>query len=226
MAKKKKKKRVLKIKNIIIILVILVLFGGLFYYFLNMPIKNIYISGNYVISDMDILTLADLDEYPSFVLTSGFGIEKKLLTNEYIESVDINKRLGNVIEINVNENRVIAIDMDGRAILSNGVITNNIYNNQDVPRLISYIYLDKVSEVAIKFSRIDSNILRQISEIEYSPVDVDMDRFLLYMNDGNLVYVTLTKIDKLNKYNDIKDELMDRVGVIYLDSGDYIEVKS
>ena len=74
MAKKKKKKRVLKIKNIIIILVILVLFGGLFYYFLNMPIKNIYISGNYVISDMDILTLADLDEYPSFVLTSGFGI--------------------------------------------------------------------------------------------------------------------------------------------------------
>ena len=28
------------------------------------------------------------------------------------------------------------------------------------------------------------------------------------------------------KYNDIKDELMDRVGVIYLDSGDYIEVKS
>ena len=52
-----------------------------------------------------------------------------------------------------------------------------------------------------------------------------MDRFLLYMSDGNLVHVTLTKINKVNKYNGIKDVLGDRYGVIYLDSGDYVELK-
>ena len=49
------------------------------------------------------------------------------------------------------------------------------------------------------------NVLRQISQIEYSPVAVDEERFLLYMNDSNLVYITLTKIDKLNKYDKIKE---------------------
>ena len=45
------------------------------------------------------------------------------------------------------------------------------------------------------------------------------------MNDGNFVYITLTKIDKMNKYSDIKDELVDKKGIIYLDSGDYVEIK-
>ena len=46
------------------------------------------------------------------------------------------------------------------------------------------------------------------------------------MNDGNVVHVTLTKIDNLNKYNDIKDELGGKRGTIYLDSGNYVELKS
>ena len=45
------------------------------------------------------------------------------------------------------------------------------------------------------------------------------------MNDGNLVYITLTKINKLNKYNQIKDKMNNQTGIIYLDSGDYIELK-
>ena len=45
------------------------------------------------------------------------------------------------------------------------------------------------------------------------------------MNDGNLVYITLTKITKINKYNSIYSEMEGKKGIIYLDSGDYIEVK-
>ena len=45
------------------------------------------------------------------------------------------------------------------------------------------------------------------------------------MNDGNYVYITLTKITKLNRYNSIKDELDGAKGIIYLDSGDYVEIK-
>ena len=45
------------------------------------------------------------------------------------------------------------------------------------------------------------------------------------MNDGNLVYVTLPKITKINKYNSIYSGLEGKKGIIYLDSGDYVEVK-
>ena len=46
-----------------------------------------------------------------------------------------------------------------------------------------------------------------------------------YMDDGNLVYITLTRIDKLNKYNKIKNKISGKTGIIYLDSGDYVELK-
>ena len=45
------------------------------------------------------------------------------------------------------------------------------------------------------------------------------------MNDGNQVYITLGKVTKINKYNSIYSRLEGKKGIIYLDSGDYIEVK-
>ena len=41
------------------------------------------------------------------------------------------------------------------------------------------------------------------------------------MSDKNKVYITLTKIEKMNKYNKIKDALEGNSGIIYLDSGNY-----
>ena len=95
---------------------------------------------------------------------------------------------------------------------------------RDLPVLINDISSIKES-FAKGFSKVDNDTLSKISQIEYSPVAVDQERFLLYMNDGNLVYITLTKIEKLNKYTSIYQEMEGKKGIIYLDSGDYIEVK-
>ena len=45
------------------------------------------------------------------------------------------------------------------------------------------------------------------------------------MTDSNYVYITLSKIDKVNKYNSIVQKLENKKGIIYLDSGDYVEIK-
>ena len=45
------------------------------------------------------------------------------------------------------------------------------------------------------------------------------------MVDKNYVYVTLSKIDKINKYKLIVDQIDTNKGIIYLDSGDYVEIK-
>ena len=81
---------------------------------------------------------------------------------------------------------------------------------------------DRFSE---KFALINNDIMLKISEIEYSPNDVDKERFTLYMNDGNMVYITLGKITKVNKYNSIYSKMEGKKGIIYLDAGDYVEVK-
>ena len=226
MAKKKKKKRVFKIKNIMILLMFLCIVVGLSYYAVTMPIKNIYIKGNKIISDNEIIQTSSLYEYPSFLLTKKSEIKKKLEKNQYIKEVKIYKKLGNIIEIEVIEYQAIAITIEENIILASGEILENTYGLTDVPIMINTIDNPEVSKnFAKKFGQIEENILRQISQIEYSPVEVDKDRFLLYMNDGNLVYITLTKINKLNKYNQIKDKLNGELGIIYLDSGNYVELK-
>ena len=45
------------------------------------------------------------------------------------------------------------------------------------------------------------------------------------MSDGNMVYITLPKAENLNKYNEIKKELEGKKGILYLDSGNYFEIK-
>ena len=205
---------------------VLVVIALIIYYVINMPIKNIYIKGNKIVSDNEIINMSNLDEYPSFLLTNRYELKKKLKLNNYIKDVDISKRLGNVIEIEVNEYKVICTTSGGKVIIEDGSILENTYGLSDVPILVNEISdKDILNNFTEKFSNIDTDILRQISQIEYSPVEVDKDRFLLYMNDGNLVYITLTKVHKLNKYNKIKDKLDGHIGIIYLDSGDYVEVK-
>ena len=227
MAGKKKKKRVLKIKNILIFFIVILIIGLTVYYAFKMPIKNIYISGNDILSDDVIINESKLVYYPSFLLTSSRDVVNILKKDDYIRDVSVVKKLGNVIDIKVLEYKPIAIfSSDNKLILSSGKIVNNVYNVSDVPVLNNNVDSKIFSEFVKRFGQVDSNILRQVSQIEYSPVSVDKMRFLLYMDDGNSVYITLTKIKKLNKYNKIRDKMGNKKGIIYLDSGDYVDVKS
>ena len=73
-------------------------------------------------------------------------------------------------------------------------------------------------------TKIDKSILGKISEITYLPNEYDKDRFLLYMDDGNSVYLTLTKFKMINYYNDVLKQLEGRKGILYLDSGNHFKV--
>lgn len=223
--KNKKVKRKIKIKNVLLLLVIIFLLGMLFSYITTIGIKNIYIIGNNILPDKTIIEDAKLKEYPSFILTKTEDIKHNLLKNDYIKEVSITKDYSFKVYIEVKENKVLAKNKsDGKIILENKKEVENIYNLKEVPILINNID-DIFEDFCIYFSKVNNNILTKISEIEYVPNNVDEQRFLLYMNDGNLVYVTLTRIEKLNKYNSIKDQLGEHEGIVYLDSGDYFEIK-
>ena len=226
MTKKRKKRRKLKVKNIIIFIVLLIILALSVYYLINMPIKNIYIEGNNITTDNDIIQESEINTYPSFFLTSSFKIEHKLKKNKIIKNVKVVKKIGNTITIKIKEyNPIAIIEEKNQVILSNGIITDNIYNIVDSPNIINSIDEKIYANFVSKFAKVNIDILRQISQIEYSPTNVDNQRFILYMNDTNIVYITLTKIDKLNKYNQIKDKLDNKTGIIYLDSGNYVELK-
>ena len=105
---------------------------------------------------------------------------------------------------------------------------NNLYDVDNIigiPTLINYVPEDLETSFVKEFSKINSNVISLISEIEYSKTSYDDKRFLLYMNDGNQVYITISRTKLLNKYIDIVKKLDNKNGILYLDSGNYFEIK-
>ena len=219
----KVKKRKVNFKKVIIFLLFVAIIGLIIYYVKDIPIKNIYIVGNDIIPDKDIINEASLNNYPSFLMTSKSSIKRKLKNNNYIKEVSIKKKFPCKLYIYVTEKKVIAL-YESKLLLEDNTIADNIYNITNVPKLNSDIS-SLNGKFANKFSLLNNSILLKISEIEYVPNEVDKERFALYMNDNNLVYITLNKITKMNKYNSIYSKMNNKNGIIYLDSGDYVELK-
>ena len=44
------------------------------------------------------------------------------------------------------------------------------------------------------------------------------------MDDGNSVYLTLTKFRMINYYNDVLPQLDGKKGILYLDSGNHFQI--
>ena len=123
---RRKKKRGIGLKKILVVLFWIIIVGGGFYYVLQMPIHNIYIKGNQIVSDDEIINLAKLDTYPSFLLTSGKSIKNRLEKNQYIEDIIVKKKFGNIVIISVYEYKMIALTKeDNKIILSNGKQIDN-----------------------------------------------------------------------------------------------------
>lgn len=216
-------KKKFKVKNILITIVILFLLVSIIIDLTKLPVKNIYVTGNNILNDKTIIELADLTEYPPYINTYFSNIKDKLLKNEYIKTVNIKRTLSRKIYIEIEEYKPICIYKND-LVLSSTSKVENTYNIDYVPYVINDI--DNIYDKFItKFSKVEKENLLKISHIEYKPNDVDKERFLLYMTDANYVYITLSKIDKLNKYNSIVQELDNKKGIIYLDSGDYVEIK-
>ena len=87
------------------------------------------------------------------------------------------------------------------------------------------LHSERFIQIVNKYILLDNKVKQKISEIKYDPNTIDEDRFFLYMNDGNYVYITLTKMELLNKYNDAITKLEGKKGTLYLDSGNYFEIR-
>ena len=221
---KKEKKVKIKVIPFLIVLLFLVICLFIGYLLLNIKITNIYVKGNNYINDQIIIEEANLENYPSFFKTSKNSIKNKLLKNPYIKKVTVTKKLFGIIEINVEEKNILFRKDEDRLIVledSKEIDDNNTYN---VPILLNYIPDTKYNTFIKKMNEVDASIKSQISEIRYYPNQQDDDRFLLYMNDGNSVYLTLTKFKQINYYEEVLDQLNGQKGILYLDSGNHFKV--
>ena len=113
---------------------------------------------------------------------------------------------------------------DNLYILSNGEM-EEINIEEQVPFLKGEVEAGIYDNFIKKILLIDKDILIKISEIEYAKTEFDNERFLMRMNDGNIVYVTLSRIELINSYNEVYPTLEGSKGILHLDSGNHFEIK-
>lgn len=220
---KKKKLRLLPFFIFIIVIAVIV-FVCLF--ILDTKVKNIIITGNEILSDDEVIDLAGLTDYPSFYKTLNITMKNDISRNPLIKSVDINRSFYHIIEIDLDEYEILYKREDnGKYVLENkDEITLNKEIPYTVPRLINEIPNKILNRFIKYYKRVDLSIREKISEIKYEPNTYDEDRFLLYMDDGNSVYITITKFERLNYYNDVLPQLDGKKGYLYLDSGNHFQI--
>jgi len=226
MAKKVKKRKRLNIKRTLVFVLFLYIVGYSISCLVNRPIRHIEITGNILVNDSEILRISKLKDYPSIIKYTSNTIEKRIESIDLIDSVDVKKWFGNIVKINIKENKILFYYQNTNKIaLSNGNIINNEYKNiYGIPLFINSVKSDIMNDFIKNFSKVEDNIISEINEIEYYPKYnenneiISEDRFKILMNDGNTIIANVKTVSVINKYNTIYASLGDRKGTINLDS--------
>ncbi len=220
---KLKKKIRIKYSRVFILLLILLTFILGIIFIINLKITNIIVIGDYdILKEQEIIDIASISNYPKTLAFSSSKIRKNLEENIYIKSAKVTKKYLTQVYITVEENYPLFFyKTDNKTVLLDGSKVEKIF---DVPTVINYIPNLKYQSFVEKMGLLDNNILERISEIKYDPSDYDDERFLLYMKDGNYVYINLYKFSNLNKYIEIIKNFGNKKGIVYLDSGNYFEI--
>ncbi len=219
----KKKFNIARTLVFVLIIYIIVCLGIRIY---KEPIRHFDIKGNKVLSDIEIIRDLGLNEYPSFAAVSPKKLSKELEKNPYVKSAKINYKWNFVLEIEIEENRpIFLVKLEDKVALSDGSLID-IYDNNliGIPTLLNTTPDEIMKTLAKSLGGLNDGILYMINDIEYKPSYnsqnqvIDEYRFLLSMNDKNMVYINAKRLKSLNKYLDIiATNKITSNGTLYLD---------
>lgn len=192
------------------------------HFLLKVDISLIEVSGNEYVKDTQIIKAAGLNDDVTFLGFSAKDVCKAVLNDPLIKSCKIKRKLRFDVEIIVEENVPLFFYANENAIiLSDG---NRVAgtNNYGLPTLVNFVPEDILEKFITGLADIDSDIIRSISEIEYSPSSnangtyIDKERFIFDMNDGNKVIINNKKMAVFNHYKKIYASI-DKKGIFNFD---------
>ncbi|MDZ5711570.1 cell division protein FtsQ/DivIB [Jeotgalibacillus haloalkalitolerans] len=192
-------------------------------------VQNIQISGNSGISEELAIQLSGISTGDPYWTLDIEEAEIRLKDNNMIKNAEIKRDLPLNVEVSIEEYDKVALSREGqqyKAVYENGFISEP-QPVQDInfsaPVLNGFQQGQVLSDLASALSNLPGNVLNSISEVHYSPSEVDSNRIVLYMNDGFEVHAVIpTLVEKMTHYPSIVSQLDPEVkGVIDLEVGSY-----
>ena len=222
---KKKKKKKFRVKRALLVLFLLLVLILVIYVISLLKVKTYYVYDNKYLTDEEVLDILKLNKKSSFLLTNTLTEKAIINKSKRIKDVKIKRTPTLEVKVYVTEYKILYYDEENKYSVLEGGETID-YKDDNSPVLVNKIEDKEIYKKFInKMNKVDSSILDVISEIKYVPNGIDKERFLFSMNDGNYVYVTISKLTKINEYRSVIDSVEDKRGILYLDYGNYFVPK-
>ena len=215
--KKVKKKVKLKFIPLLLMFLILVMLFFLFKHISKIKPSLILIRGNELLSDREIIKEGNLRLFKYFSFNNSS--KEKLQKNKIIKKVDIKRKFLFTIEVTIEEKKVILYEKTSSLYILEDNEKVKINKNIEVPVLNNKIINTVEKSFINKFSLLNKSVKYRISEIFYQPTEYDSALFLMYMKDGNHVYVNVSNLEKLNHYDKTVESIgYDKKGIFRFDA--------
>jgi cell division protein FtsQ len=195
-------------------------------------VKVVKIEGNRYLSDEEIIAASNISDTTSFWGINKQKIEAKFISFLEVDHVSVSRQFPHTVLIQVHEfTRVAYLVTDGKffPVLDSGMILDEdplMDFPSDAPLLIDFSTGSELVEMAAELSRLPESLIQRISEIYFTPEEMDPSRITLYMNDGFKVSSTVRYFSKrLAPYSAIVSELDPNVkGIIHMKINPYFEL--
>lgn len=195
-------------------------------------VKVIKIEGNRYLSDEEIVTVSRLSEETSFWGVNKQKIEADIVSLTQISDASVSREFPYTVIVEVQEyTRVAYLVADGKfsPILESGKILSAdtlVGFPTDAPLLMGWSNGSELAEMAAELSNLPESLIHRISEIHFTPEELDPLRITLYMNDGFKVSSTIRHFSKrIAPYSAIVSELDPNIkGIIHMKMNPYFEL--
>ena len=162
---KRKRKKILKVIKILMLLAIII--GGIIYAMLSpiFNIKNIIVTGNKKISSETIISLSGLNIDQNIFNFWSNDIEEAVKQNAYMDTVEVKRKLPDIVEINVKERTATYMITLGNAyvhINNQGYILEITAKKLEVPLLIGY---NTTAEEIVEGNRLSQTDLEKLNDV-------------------------------------------------------------
>lgn len=224
--KKAQRKKLKKgFKNSILFVLVLVFFIGYVYSPLN-NVSEIKVAGNKNVTEKDILELSEISEQTRF-WPHDFNKNSKLLKrNKMIKTVTIKRKFPNKVVVKVEEHDKVAYLLEGKKlfpVLSNGSVirVSSSVSVSDLPILVNWKEGKELEKISNELLHVSADAKNLISEIHYSPNEINPLRIAVFMTDGIEINGTITGFaKKIDAYPSIATKIPPDVeGIIDMEVG-------
>jgi cell division protein FtsQ len=187
-------------------------------------VKKITVSGNYFVTDNEILEKSNISTKTKYLNVSEDEIMDRLEDISEVSSVSIQKKFFNQVVIKVSEFQRVGYFRKENLyypMLQNGKMLEPLKKNErpvNAPVIVSWKDPEQLEMMAQELQKLPEGIIHRISEITHTPSSNSSNQLTLFMTDGNKVVTSISKFsERLTAYPSLVSELKpEEKGTFYL----------